>query len=288
MVLTGPPSSRPDLVYFAYHITKDVGSMICGEVLEVRGGATCALMYAKISITRQGDLLQNRESLLSNRQNRWLSQRNLRAFYHNVAAGNIKEGVSAMLQLTGVGKLRPNTVVMGYKSDWNMIANEKLEEYFEIIHNTLDLNYGICIFRLRAGFDVRDRGGKANHYAAVSSRPQQQLPRNQSSNTILATTNPSSTDTVDSYMMAIERGPVNDQTPGGEESGTNNSSTEELITMPSRFEERQPTGFIDVWWLYDDGGTMVAYSAICYPIILLRLGHSTPLPVGTTQPVEEL
>ena len=40
LVLTGPPSSRPDLVYFAYHISKDVGSMICGEVLQVcEGGA---------------------------------------------------------------------------------------------------------------------------------------------------------------------------------------------------------------------------------------------------------
>lgn len=163
-----------------------------------------------------------------------------------------------MLQLTGVGKLRPNTVVMGYKSDWNMIANDKLEEYVEIIHNALDLNYGICIFRLRAGFDVRDRGGKADHYAAVSSRPQQQLPRNQSSQAMMETIKDTDTDTVHSYMMAIESGAVNDQTVNEEENETQNSSTEELITMPSRFEERQQSGFIDVWWLYDDGGTLLS------------------------------
>ena len=29
----------------------------------------------------------------------------------------------------------------------------------------------------------------------------------------------------------------------------------EVITMPSRFEKVQDKGFIDVWWLYDDGGT---------------------------------
>ena len=28
----------------------------------------------------------------------------------------------------------------------------------------------------------------------------------------------------------------------------------ELITMPSRFEKVQEKGYIDVWWLYDDGG----------------------------------
>jgi len=29
---------------------------------------------------------------------------------------------------------------------------------------------------------------------------------------------------------------------------------QELITMPSRFESVQEKGYIDVWWLYDDGG----------------------------------
>ena len=260
--------------------------MICGEVLQVCGWGLS--LFYKLLVAWQGDLLHNRQSLLSKRQNKWLSQRNIRAFYQNVAGANIKEGVSAMLQLTGVGKLRPNTLVMGYKSDWNMIADDKLEEYFEIIHNALDLNYGICIFRLRAGFDVRDRGGKADHYAAISSRPQQQLPRNQSSQTMLATaaTKPH-TDSINSYTMAIEGGAVNDQTVNGKD-GTNNSNTEELITMPSRFEERQPAGFIDVWWLYDDGGTIVINSVIHFHSIPLRFGHSTAVPVGTTQPMEEL
>ncbi len=37
--------------------------------------------------------------------------------------------------------------------------------------------------------------------------------------------------------------------PGREE-----GVTPELITMPSRFETLQEKGYIDVWWLYDDGG----------------------------------
>ena len=28
----------------------------------------------------------------------------------------------------------------------------------------------------------------------------------------------------------------------------------EIITMPSRFDQVQGKGYIDVWWLYDDGG----------------------------------
>ncbi len=35
------------------------------------------------------------------------------------------------------------------------------------------------------------------------------------------------------------------------------SSHPEIVTMPSRFEKSQEKGFIDVWWLYDDGGTIL-------------------------------
>ncbi len=29
----------------------------------------------------------------------------------------------------------------------------------------------------------------------------------------------------------------------------------EIMSLPSRFEKKQESGHIDVWWLYDDGGT---------------------------------
>ena len=42
-----------------------------------------------------------------------------------------------------------------------------------------------------------------------------------------------------------------------QEEETAESSNPEIITMPSRFEKTQDRGFIDVWWLYDDGGKSV-------------------------------
>ncbi len=33
----------------------------------------------------------------------------------------------------------------------------------------------------------------------------------------------------------------------------------EIVSMPSRFEVKQESGFIDVWWLYDDGGQYYMY-----------------------------
>lgn len=61
------------------------------------------------------------------------------------------------------------------------------------------------------------------------------------------------------------------------------SSHPEVITMPSRFEKSQNTGFIDVWWLYDDGGECHAPFVFDHtPFVYddptpCRSGHSTPL-----------
>ena len=43
LVLTGPPSSRPDLVHFMSHISKEVGVMICGDVVLVSVSPTHSL-----------------------------------------------------------------------------------------------------------------------------------------------------------------------------------------------------------------------------------------------------
>jgi solute carrier family 12 sodium/potassium/chloride transporter 2 len=53
LVLTGPPSSRPDMAYFISQIATDSGIMICGHVL-------------------LGDYTTNRRILLSTQQRKWL------------------------------------------------------------------------------------------------------------------------------------------------------------------------------------------------------------------------
>lgn len=37
------------------------------------------------------------------------------------------------MQATGVGKLKPNTLFMGFKSDWKDSSPEEVLEYFQII-----------------------------------------------------------------------------------------------------------------------------------------------------------
>ena len=52
--------------------------------------------------------------------------------------------------------------------------------------------------------------------------------------------------------------PADDKPDQGE--GSREDSAPEIITMPSRFDQVQEKGNIDVWWLYDDGGTQDKYT----------------------------
>lgn len=37
------------------------------------------------------------------------------------------------MQLSGLGKMKPNMVLMGYKRDWNTCPEEELNAYFGVI-----------------------------------------------------------------------------------------------------------------------------------------------------------
>lgn len=51
--------------------------------------------------------------------------------------------------------MRPNVVFLGFKNDW-LTKPEATNDYFNIIHDALDLKYGVGILRLQSGLDFSD------------------------------------------------------------------------------------------------------------------------------------
>lgn len=43
------------------------------------------------------------------------------------------EGANALLKACGIGKLRPNILLMGFKNDWQKAPKEELEMYFDVL-----------------------------------------------------------------------------------------------------------------------------------------------------------
>jgi solute carrier family 12 sodium/potassium/chloride transporter 2 len=57
----------------------------------------------------------------------------VKAFYNLVDDVDFEEGARCLMQASGVGKLRPNVVLMGYKSDWMTGDPEDCKAYYRVI-----------------------------------------------------------------------------------------------------------------------------------------------------------
>uniref|UniRef100_A0A4W4FNZ5 Solute carrier family 12 member 10, tandem duplicate 1 n=1 Tax=Electrophorus electricus TaxID=8005 RepID=A0A4W4FNZ5_ELEEL len=134
LVLTGPPNLRPALVDFVGSFTKNISLMICGDIL-------------------MGDS----QSVMSNdKLVKWLNIRKVRSFYTPFKADSLQEGARHLMQASGLGKLKPNTLVLGFKSNWKECSPYGLEDYVNTIYDAFDSNYGVCILRMMDGLDITE------------------------------------------------------------------------------------------------------------------------------------
>uniref|UniRef100_A0A8C7XRC7 Solute carrier family 12 member 3 n=1 Tax=Oryzias sinensis TaxID=183150 RepID=A0A8C7XRC7_9TELE len=136
LVLAGYPNSRPALLQLVNSFTKNVSLMVCA--LEV---------YME-------PVLQSPVSPDYARCQRWLSKKRIKAFYAPVFAENMRYGAQLLLQAVGLGRLKPNTLVMGFKNNWSDGDMRDVENYINIIHDAFDLQFGVVILRLLDGLDI--------------------------------------------------------------------------------------------------------------------------------------
>uniref|UniRef100_A0A8C6NFA5 Solute carrier family 12 member 3 n=1 Tax=Melopsittacus undulatus TaxID=13146 RepID=A0A8C6NFA5_MELUD len=137
LVLTGPPSFRPALVDFVGTFTKNLSLMLCGNVL-------IAPRKQKMPNSR----------LTADGHTKWLMKRKIKAFYTDVVAENLRSGVQMLIQAAGLGKMRPNILVLGYKRNWRTASPQSLEDYVGILHDAFDFKYGVCLMRMKEGLNV--------------------------------------------------------------------------------------------------------------------------------------
>jgi len=70
-----------------------------------------------------------------------------KGFVDVVVAPNLLHGVVSLLQLTGLGKLKPNTVLLGYKRNWSERPEAEVAEYCDVIRACFSSGYGLGILR---------------------------------------------------------------------------------------------------------------------------------------------
>ncbi|XP_050296584.1 bumetanide-sensitive sodium-(potassium)-chloride cotransporter [Anthonomus grandis grandis] len=241
LMLSGMPSARPALVEFAHYLTKNLSMLVCGNI------NPCPLS-------------QRARDVLTYKANSWLKAHKFKAFYHQVDGMSWLEGARALLKACGIGKLKPNILMMGYKSDWQTCPTEDLLNYFEILHNAFDMHLGLSIFRLQQGLDVSENRNELESKSKSSPIMRRNLSYGQISQI--------SSISEQSFITKLKEDNVNTSPDENYQMKSITESVPDLaseaqtendgnITFREKFLFQKPQrkkGTIDVWWLYDDGG----------------------------------
>ncbi|XP_072488401.1 solute carrier family 12 member 3 isoform X5 [Notamacropus eugenii] len=203
LVLTGPPNFRPALVDFVGTFTRNLSLMICGHV---------------IIGPRKQRMPELR--LISNGHTKWLNKRKIKAFYSDVIAEDLRSGVQTLIQAAGLGKMKPNILVVGYKKNWQSAHPATVEDYIGILHDAFDFNYGVCVMRMREGLNVSEV--MQAHINPVFDPAEDQKEARANGDRPSVSVNPE--------VLVAE---------------------EQASTI---FQSEQGKKTIDIYWLFDDGG----------------------------------
>uniref|UniRef100_A0AAQ4QSJ7 Solute carrier family 12 member 2 n=1 Tax=Gasterosteus aculeatus aculeatus TaxID=481459 RepID=A0AAQ4QSJ7_GASAC len=235
LVLAGYPNSRPALLQLVNSFTKNVGLMVCAHVRMV---------------TRRPNLKELSQE--HGRCQRWLNKKRIKAFYTHVFSDNLRHGAQFLMQAVGLGRLKPNTLVMGFKNNWSDGDMREVEIYINTIHDAFDLQYGVVILRLRDGLDVSHIQGQDEIIQSQEKPPG-------GGKDVLVSVGPNknsescpSKATSGQNIPLIVRG---ERTLNTADTKCPLSLTEQrLLEASQQFKKKQGKGTIDVWWLFDDGG----------------------------------
>ncbi|CAH1967079.1 unnamed protein product [Acanthoscelides obtectus] len=242
LVLSGMPSARPALVDFAHLLTKNLSMLVCGHI-------------------NMSPLPQRVRNVLNYKANSWLRAHKLKAFYMQVDGLSFEDGCKALQKACGIGKLRPNILLMGYKADWQFCPREDLNQYFEVVHNAFDLHMAAGIIRIQNGFDLSisiEDDNKSNknspEYGMPRNRSYSQMSQASSSSDRSLTTNKEAVSIAPNADESMKKAKSVTESMGdiGDDQIDNKDISPSEIFFFQKKQRRN--GTIDVWWLYDDGG----------------------------------
>ena len=121
---------------------------LCSDMTKGNSLMICANIQINTCTLRDADTLQEYYD--------WMRNRNIKSFYAEVNSETIRRGASCLVQSVGLGKLRPNTLMMGFKNNWVTDKVECVLDYYGIINDAFDMKFGVCILRTDGGLDYSD------------------------------------------------------------------------------------------------------------------------------------
>uniref|UniRef100_A0A671XXM7 Solute carrier family 12 member 1 n=1 Tax=Sparus aurata TaxID=8175 RepID=A0A671XXM7_SPAAU len=210
LALTGGARNRPALLDLAHSFSKNYGLCLTCEVF----------------VGPRSEALEEMNSGMERNQ-LWLRKTKRKAFYAAVACDEFRQGAESLLQASGLGRMKPNTLMIGFKRNWRTAGTEGVQTYVGILimHSCQYENFSMLkAAKEQQALDneAMPNGGKKGMFR--KSR--------KSSTHVLAT------------RVSVCAPPTPQVA----------KMNEKLLEASAQFKKKQPKGTIDVWWLFDDGG----------------------------------
>ncbi|XP_032556108.1 solute carrier family 12 member 1 isoform X2 [Chiroxiphia lanceolata] len=240
ITLTGAPMTRPALLDITHTFTKNNGLCICCEVFTGP---------RKLCVKEMNSGMEKKQA--------WLTKNKRKAFYAAVAADSFRDGVKSLLQASGLGRMKPNTLVIGFKKDWRSAPATQIENYVGIIHDAFDFELGVIIVRISQGFDisqvlqVQEELEKLEQErlaleATIKENDFEEGKRGicgffKKASTLNISKHETKKESTINTMQSMHVGEFN----------------QKLLEASTQFKKKQGKGTIDIWWLFDDGGLTI-------------------------------
>jgi hypothetical protein len=61
------------------------------------------------------------------------------------------------MELSGLGKMKPNMVLIGFKENWRSSPKEA-KEYYKVLTSGFDIRLSVGVLRVSGGFDLSGLG----------------------------------------------------------------------------------------------------------------------------------
>jgi len=220
-----------------------------------------------------------------------MDNRKIKSFYTEVNTTSIRSGAASLLQSVGLGKLRPNTLLMGFKNNWRSEPAEAVLDYFGIFNDAFEMKFGVCVLKLENGLDYSDffeeapdsSGNESESEAESEDRniedSYDSMVKKRNIESLIEKKNRSNWNVAEAQRDLNNNGEVG--RGGGEgrkkDSVASMAKGTDLIMLKgtkinrgllqglNMFHRKQQNGFVDVWWLFDDGGL-----TLLLPYLLLQ------------------
>jgi len=249
LVLCGDPLHRPHLIHFANTLSKS------------HSPTFFATIRTDISLYRT-NVNKFHEQNYGNYLPLHLLNSNKKGFFDSVFAESFRQGVIMLMQCVGLGSLRPNTLVLGYRHNWKL--NMKISyEYIEVIRDALEMGYAIMLLRNFSYIDWTNSKCNDNDKRISRTEEIEQTIENDQNDII-------------NIELDQENKDNENNNDGNDGNDGDNSLIDRIINIlrPNNRSHSQfdlnsddinsisilndpDISYIDVWWLIDDGGLTV-------------------------------